>query len=67
MLFSPSQSSQDFTDFDKFNDVDMLYNTLLLEKSRELEGLVTICPPGLVKQVIDVGPKDTLILVVFPT
>lgn len=36
-------------DFDEFEDVDMLYNTLSLDKVEALEDLVTIGPPGLVK------------------
>ncbi|GAB4851443.1 hypothetical protein Ancab_030845 [Ancistrocladus abbreviatus] len=36
-------------DFDEFNDVDELYNSLPLEKVEALEDLVTIGPPGLVK------------------
>ncbi|XP_024971238.1 general negative regulator of transcription subunit 3-like isoform X2 [Cynara cardunculus var. scolymus] len=38
-------------DFDEFEDVDMLYNTLSLDKVEALEDLVTIGPPGLVKGV----------------
>lgn len=37
--------------FDDFDDVDMLYNTLPLDKVESLEDLVTICPPGIVKGV----------------
>ncbi|XP_024984929.1 general negative regulator of transcription subunit 3 [Cynara cardunculus var. scolymus] len=38
-------------DFDEFDDVDMLYNTLPLDKVESLEDLVTIGPPGLAKGV----------------
>nr|XP_043614135.1 CCR4-NOT transcription complex subunit 3-like [Erigeron canadensis] len=38
-------------DFDEFDDVDMLYNTLPLDKVESLEDLVTIGPPSLVKGV----------------
>lgn len=38
-------------DFDEFEDVDMLYNTLSLDKVEALEDLVIIGPPGLVKGV----------------
>ncbi|CAH1420127.1 unnamed protein product [Lactuca virosa] len=37
--------------FDDFDDVDMLYNTLPLDKVESLEDLVTIGPPGIVKGV----------------
>ncbi|CAI9289790.1 unnamed protein product [Lactuca saligna] len=37
--------------FDDFDDVDMLYNTLPLDKVESLEDLVTICPPGILKGV----------------
>nr|KAJ0227281.1 hypothetical protein LSAT_V11C100025520 [Lactuca sativa] len=36
-------------DFDEFEDVAMLYNTLSLDKVEALEDLVIIGPPGLVK------------------
>ncbi|XP_021972946.1 general negative regulator of transcription subunit 3 isoform X3 [Helianthus annuus] len=36
-------------DFDEFDDVDMLYSTLPLDKVESLEDLVTSGPPGLVK------------------
>ena len=36
-------------DFDEFDDVDMLYNTLPLDKGESLEDLVTIVPPAPVK------------------
>ncbi|CAI9286539.1 unnamed protein product [Lactuca saligna] len=36
-------------DFDEFEDVDMLYNTLSLDKVEALEDLIIIGPPGLVK------------------
>ncbi|KAJ0480620.1 putative CCR4-Not complex component, Not domain, CCR4-NOT complex subunit/5 domain superfamily [Helianthus annuus] len=38
-------------DFDEFDDVDMLYSTLPLDKVESLEDLVTSGPPGLVKGV----------------
>ncbi|KAI3798377.1 hypothetical protein L1987_33652 [Smallanthus sonchifolius] len=38
-------------DFDEFDDVDMLYNTLSLDMVDALEDLVSIVPPGLVKGV----------------
>ncbi|KAK9079207.1 hypothetical protein SSX86_000877 [Deinandra increscens subsp. villosa] len=38
-------------DFDEFEDVDMLYINLPLDKVESLEDLVTIGPPGLVKGV----------------
>ncbi|KAK1429247.1 hypothetical protein QVD17_11453 [Tagetes erecta] len=38
-------------DFDEFEDVDMLYITLPLDKVESLEDLVTIGPPGIVKGV----------------
>ncbi|KAL8217097.1 hypothetical protein R6Q57_023934 [Mikania cordata] len=38
-------------DFDEFDDVDLLYTTLTLDKVESLEDLVTIGPPGLVKGV----------------
>ncbi|KAL4591799.1 hypothetical protein LXL04_004771 [Taraxacum kok-saghyz] len=38
-------------DFDEFDDVDELYNTLPLDKVESLEDLVTIGPPGIVKAV----------------
>nr|GEV88639.1 general negative regulator of transcription subunit 3 isoform X1 [Tanacetum cinerariifolium] len=38
-------------DFDEFDDVDMLYNTLPLDKVESLEDLVTIGPPVPVKGV----------------
>ncbi|KAM0038475.1 putative CCR4-Not complex component, Not domain, CCR4-NOT complex subunit/5 domain superfamily [Helianthus debilis subsp. tardiflorus] len=38
-------------DFDEFEDVDMLYNTLSLDMVDALEELVSIVPPGLVKGV----------------
>ncbi|KAI3518781.1 hypothetical protein L1887_07594 [Cichorium endivia] len=38
-------------DFEEFEDVDMLYNTLSLDKVEALEDLVIIGPPGLVKGV----------------
>ncbi|CAI9304057.1 unnamed protein product [Lactuca saligna] len=38
-------------DFDEFEDVDMLYNTLSLDKVEALEDLVIIGPPGVVKGV----------------
>uniref|UniRef100_A0A251SGS0 Putative CCR4-Not complex component, Not N-terminal domain-containing protein n=1 Tax=Helianthus annuus TaxID=4232 RepID=A0A251SGS0_HELAN len=38
-------------DFDEFEDVDMLYNTLSLDMVDALEDLVSIVPPGLVKGV----------------
>ncbi|KAI3822727.1 hypothetical protein L1987_10324 [Smallanthus sonchifolius] len=37
--------------FDEFDDVDMLYSTLPLDKVESLEDLVTIGPPGLVKGI----------------
>ncbi|CAI9260336.1 unnamed protein product [Lactuca saligna] len=40
-------------DFDEFEDVDMLYNTLSLDKVEALEDLVIIGPPGLVKKNSD--------------
>ncbi|KVH90623.1 CCR4-NOT complex, subunit 3/ 5 [Cynara cardunculus var. scolymus] len=51
-------------DFDEFDDVDMLYNTLPLDKVESLEDLVTIGPPGLAKgdsvqeQVDETAPQD---------
>ncbi|KAK1410926.1 hypothetical protein QVD17_37468 [Tagetes erecta] len=38
-------------DFDEFEDVDMLYNTLSLDMVDALEDLVSIVPPSLVKGV----------------
>lgn len=38
-------------DFDEFEDVDMLYNTLSLDMVEALEDLVSIVPPTLVKGV----------------
>ncbi|KAJ9554842.1 hypothetical protein OSB04_009456 [Centaurea solstitialis] len=37
--------------FDEFDDVDMLYNSLPLDKVESLEDLVTIGPPGLAKGI----------------
>ncbi|KAI7735411.1 hypothetical protein M8C21_033012, partial [Ambrosia artemisiifolia] len=42
-------------DFDEFEDVDMLYSTLPLDKVESLEDLVTSGPPGLVKTPINNG------------
>lgn len=39
-------------DFDEFNDVDDLYNTLPLDKVESLEDLVAIGPPALVKVIL---------------
>lgn len=39
-------------DFDDFDDVDMLYNTLPLDKVDSLEDLVAIGPPGTVKGAV---------------
>ncbi|KAK9058151.1 hypothetical protein SSX86_022991 [Deinandra increscens subsp. villosa] len=36
-------------DFDEFEDVDMLYNTLSLDMVDALEDIVSIVPPSLVK------------------
>ncbi|CAI9270217.1 unnamed protein product [Lactuca saligna] len=43
------QSQHEGEDFDDFEDVDMLYNTLSLDKVEALEDLVIIGPPDLVK------------------
>nr|XP_043631689.1 CCR4-NOT transcription complex subunit 3 isoform X2 [Erigeron canadensis] len=47
-------------DFDEFEDVDMLYNTLSLDMVEALEDLVSIVPPGLVKGVGATGAGLTM-------
>ncbi|XP_021982118.1 general negative regulator of transcription subunit 3 isoform X3 [Helianthus annuus] len=47
-------------DFDEFEDVDMLYNSLPLDMVDVLEDLVSIVPPGLVKGVGSTGAVLTV-------
>lgn len=47
-------------DFEEFEDVDMLYNTLSLDMVEALEDLVSIVPPGLVKGVGATGAVLTM-------
>ncbi|KAJ0952357.1 hypothetical protein HanPSC8_Chr02g0071311 [Helianthus annuus] len=45
-------------DFDEFEDVDMLYNTLSLDMVDALEDLVSIVPPGLVKRALGLSTVE---------